>query len=270
MAPSAALDPNRPSIARTYDYLLGGKQHYHADRALADRLRTLFPRPEQLARINRDFVIRATRFLARDVGITQFLDCGSGLPSAGLNVHEVVQHWQRSDASVVYVDHDPVVAAYGRALTDDWRGRVRFAEADFLDVDKLLSHETVAGFDWNEPIAVLHCATLHHVTNDALAHAAMSNLVDRLPPGSVVMLSHLVNPGGEWGDAARAIEREAAAGGADIAFREVDVVAGLFDPDQPRSFFEPGVVPVSRWWPAGPSEIVEPWDHLMYGGIARV
>lgn len=265
---SAALDPSRPSVARAYDYIVGGKHHYQVDRDLADKLAAVFPRLDLLAATNRAFLTRAVRFLARDAGITQFLDVGSGLPTPGTNVHDVAQYHHPGDSRVVYVDRDPVVAANGRALLDD-ADAVRLVEADFTDVDGMLSHEAMTSLNWDEPIAVLHCATLHHVPDADDPWSMMGELVSRLVPGSAVVLSHTTKPDDEHAAAADQISEQLAEGGMPIAFRTPEAVRQLFGPEGTMELFEPGVVRVADWWPEGPHELTEPWGYLVHGGVAR-
>lgn len=264
-----AVDPNKPSIARVYDYCLGGKDNYEIDRVVFNSVGQMLPAPEQLAKVNRSFMIRAVRWLARDAGIDQFLDCGSGLPTMQ-NVHQVAQHHQ-PEATVVYVDNDPVVQAHGRALLED-NDRTFFAGADFTQPDRLLTNEIVTSqLDFTRPIGLVHCATLHHVPEEQDPWGVMRHLIGALPAGSFVALSHVHDPGDEhYGGIVRTINERAqqagTGGGLDVRFRSRGQIEALFDGAE---LVDPGVVRLADWYPEGPAELHEPWDHLFLGGIGH-
>src|SRR5882724_6787099 len=158
--PPVGVDPTRASIARVYDAFLGGKDNYEVDREVLRGVLKAAPEAQELATENRGFLIRACRFLAGQAGITQFLDCGSGLPTAE-NTHQVVQRIN-PDATVVYVDNDPVVAAHGRALLEE-NERTHLVSADIFQPAEVLGDETVrAQIDFTRPLAFLQLGTLHH------------------------------------------------------------------------------------------------------------
>ncbi len=187
------IDTNEPSIARSYDAVLGGKDNYAIDREVRDQLLTVAPELGALARDNRAFLIRATRFLAATAGIEQFLDCGSGLPTAE-NTHDAARR-VNADARVVYIDNDPVCAAHGRALLDD-QDHVRFIEADLAAPERLLADPTVGTtLDLNQPFALYQVGTLHHLPDADDPAAIMAEYIDALPSGSYVVLSHFYHPG---------------------------------------------------------------------------
>ncbi|MGW4650926.1 SAM-dependent methyltransferase, partial [Kitasatospora sp. NPDC004289] len=149
----AYVDPTKPSIARVYDAFLRGTDNYEVDREVLRRVLEAAPEAVDLALENRAFLIRACRFLATQAGITQYLDCGSGLPTAE-NTHNVVQRVD-PEARVVYVDNDPMVLAHGRALLAG-NERVAVVEADIFEPEALLSDEAVrSALDWTRPVALL-------------------------------------------------------------------------------------------------------------------
>lgn len=193
-APSSVpvgVDPTRASIARVYDAFLGGKDNYEIDREVFRRVKSTAPEAADLAWSNRSFLIRSVRFLADQGGIRQFLDLGSGLPTAE-NTHQVAQRVD-PETRVVYVDNDPVVIAHGQALLTD-NDFTHFASADIFRPQEVLNHEVVQKhLDFSKPIALLQAGTLHHYTKDNAADL-MQEYVDALAPGSFVVVSHFYNP----------------------------------------------------------------------------
>ncbi|MEV4172716.1 SAM-dependent methyltransferase [Nonomuraea sp. NPDC049709] len=176
------FDQQRPNPARMYDYMLGGKDNFAVDRLALDQLAELIPEAVALARANRAFLQRAVRYVAR-AGIRQFLDLGSGLPTQG-SAHEVAP-----EARVVYVDHDPVVAAHATALLRHAPGRARFVQADLLDPAEVLAG---AGefLDLDQPIAVLLVSILHFLPDSAHPQQAVGVLRERMAPGGYLVISH--------------------------------------------------------------------------------
>lgn len=273
--PSNDRDPNAPvgvdttraSVARVYDYLLGGKNHYEIDRETAAQVTAAMPDLVELAKENRAFLNRVARFLALKTGITQYLDCGSGLPTAE-NTHELVQRHQR-DATVVYVDHDPVVTAHGRALLEDndW---THFVEEDIFNPRGLLDYlELGHQLDFDEPVAMLFIATLHHYQGDRHRPGdIMREYIDALPSGSYVAISHILDPEDEDAEAMRAFENAVASGslgGATARTRSeiADLFTGL-------ELVEPGVVTLPQWWPDGPrTQPLGTAQRLIAGGVGR-
>jgi hypothetical protein len=274
--PADAADPNTPdgldhtraSIARMYDYALGGSDWYEVDRIELERLKGVMPEIVDLAVENRRFLIRLTRFLSEQAGITQFLDLGSGLPTAE-NVHQVVQRVD-PQSKVVYVDHDPVVTAHGRALLEE-NEQTRFIEGDLFDPRGILDHDVVRGhLDWTRPIGLLFIATLHHHQGErGRAAEVTKEFINALPPGSYVAISHIFDPGeGSDSEAMRAFEAAVARGslgGATARTREeiVELFHGL-------ELVEPGVVELVNWWPDGPR--LRPMNiaqRLIVGALAR-
>ncbi|HUY44516.1 MAG TPA: SAM-dependent methyltransferase [Streptosporangiaceae bacterium] len=182
------VDPQVPSPARLYDYYLGGKINFPADRDAAERIRRDLPEISDLAWANRGFHQRAVRWLAAEQGIRQFIDIGSGLPTVG-NTHEVAQK-VTPDVRVAYVDSDPMVRAYAGQLLTDSR-RTAFVFADLRDPDSLLGDRQLrALIDFTEPIGLMMTAVLHFVADSSDPWGLVARYVAALPPGSYLALSH--------------------------------------------------------------------------------
>lgn len=265
----ADIDTSQPSIARAYNAALGGKDNYAADRAVIERLRAVAPEVEQMAVDHRAFLIRVTRFVAARTGVTQFLDCGSGLPSAE-NTHEAAQRI-RPDARVVYVDNDPTVVAHGRALLEE-NDRTVFVPADIFTPRDVLDDPTVRKhLDFAEPIALFQLGTLHHHAGSPTPQEVMAEYVDALPSGSYVALTHFLDPedGGEVSGLARRMEgvflRSPLGAG---YFRTRPEIEAMFPPG--LEMVPPGLVECAEWWPDGPHlrPLTVP-QRAVVGGIAR-
>jgi SAM-dependent methyltransferase len=193
-APSSVpvgVDPTRASIARVYDAALGGKDNYEIDREVLRQVASRAPEVRDMAWSNRNFLIRAVRFVAEQGGIRQFLDCGSGLPTAE-NTHQVVQRVD-PDTTVVYVDNDPVVLAHGRAILEDAPHTHVVSEDIFKPGQILTNPEITRYIDFTQPLALLQVGTLHHYIADDGA-AMMREFVDALPGGSFVVIAHFFDP----------------------------------------------------------------------------
>jgi hypothetical protein len=267
--PPPGVDPTQPSPARAYDAWLGGKDNYEADRATLAAVETIMPSARHIAIENRNWLIRAVRFLAKHANIDQFLDCGSGLPTQE-NVHQVAQY-HNPHAVVVYVDHDPIVQAYGRTLVDKYK-QTYFANADLSKPDELLANDIVArNLEFDRPIALIQCGTIHHVPDEANPYAAMQGYINALPSGSYVALSHFYNPedeSGYYANLARQSEQK---------FREAGLKTGWWRTrGEILSYFEgldlldPGLVRLIDWWPEGPkTRETNDADGLIYGAVAR-
>src|SRR5215469_3558576 len=183
-----AVDTSVAQHARVYDYLLGGKDNFAADRAAGDQMIEALPTTVTAVRSNRAFLARAVRFLAADCGIRQFLDIGPGLPSAG-NTHEVAQAIA-PQARVLYVDNDPVVVAHARALlTGTTEGAVAYLDADLRDPDRILQAASQA-LDFRQPVALMMLLVLEMIPDIDQPHQVVARLVDALPGGSYLALSH--------------------------------------------------------------------------------
>jgi hypothetical protein len=254
------IDTTKPSIARVYDAAIGGKDHYEVDRAVVEAGRKISAAGVASARVNRDLLIRGVRYLARQ-GIDQFLDLGSGLPSAQ-NTHQVAQA-VNPDARVVYVDNDPIVLAHGRALLAKDR-RTRVITADLKDTDHILGHPGVAGFlDFSRPVGLLMVAVVHHLLDEEDPAGIIDAYLSRMVPGSHLFLTHFCNSFPE----ARALEDVLLRSLGRGRLRSQEEITGFFDG---LELIEPGVVPLPLWRPD--ARVPEPLDHsglLMVGGMAR-
>jgi SAM-dependent methyltransferase len=248
------VDPNRPSIARVYDGFLGGKNNYAVDREVMKKILVAVPESADIARGNRAFLNRACRFLATQTDIDQFLDCGSGLPTAE-NTHQIVQR-TNPHATVVYVDNDPVVLAHGRALLED-NEFAHMAAADIFVPDGVMHHPLVLkNIDLDRPLALLHVGTLHHLEGDR-GPALMKRYIDALAPGSYVVFSHFYDPQEpELTEVAKRIEDvlvRGPMGAGRFRTREqiLEMLPGL-DIIKPNAVTAPGLVACYEWWPDGP------------------
>ena len=266
------IDPNRPSIARVYDGFLGGKDHYAVDRVVMGKILALVPEAADIARGNRGFLNRACRFLAAQTGIEQYLDCGSGLPSAD-NTHQIV-HRLRPEAQVVYVDNDPVVLAHGRAMLEDEQF-THMAEADIFTPRTVLKHPVVLrNLDLTEPVVLLHVGTLHHLAGDD-GPAVMRGYIDALAPGSYVVFSHFFDPERPGlTEIAKRIENVLVSGplgaGAFRTRAEIEAMLPGLEIIKPNGTTEPGLVACSAWWPDGPVLVnPSPASQCIVGAVAR-
>src|SRR5262245_49226429 len=182
------FDPSVPNVARIYDCLLGGKDNYAVDREAAGKILEIEPRAAAAARQNRDFLRRAVRFLAGEAGIRQFLDIGSGLPTAD-NVHQVAQALAPA-SRVVYADHDPVVLSHARALlTSSPEGACDYIDADLRDTPALIT-QAARTLDFTRPVAVLLIAVLHFIPDAGDPAGIVRRLMAATPPGSYLVISH--------------------------------------------------------------------------------
>jgi hypothetical protein len=236
------LDTGPPSPARVYDYSIGGRDNFAADREVAVGVNAQFPEAVDAARSNRLFLYRAVRFLARDAGVRQFLDLGSGLPSQN-NVHQVAQRFQ-PDATVVYVDNDPAVQAYGRALlaTDD---STTILAGDMTRLDEILAHpDTRRLLDVSQPMAVLFLSIGHFITDDATLQRMLDDVYDTVAPGSYVAFSQMVGVDQQAVDESH--EKLLALIQMSWKNRLTTEVAGFLRRWEP---VEPGLVDITDWRP---------------------
>ncbi|GLY67394.1 SAM-dependent methyltransferase [Amycolatopsis taiwanensis] len=260
-------DTTRASIAGVYDAFLGGKDNYAVDREVLRRVRKVAPEARDLARENQAFLVRVCRFLARRPEVTQFLDCGFGLPT-GEHPHQVVQRIN-PEATVVYVDDDPVVLAHGRALLAD-NDNVRFVGADIFQPKPLMESDRLrACLDFTRPIAFLQVGTLHHYEGDRDGPARiMREYLDYLPSGSFVAISHFIDPENAHSAVARRMEQ---------AFRSSTLGSGTFRTKAEieqlfagLDLVPPGVTRCVDWWPDGPrSRPLNQVQHCIAGGVGR-
>ena len=264
----AHIDSTKPSIARCYDAALGGKDNYEVDREFIRQLQLVSPEIGQFTWDNRRFLIRVTRFLAGEAGITQFLDCGSGLPTAE-NTHQVAQRIQ-PDARVVYVDNDPVVLAHGRALLEE-NDQTHFSAADIFKPYEVINDKTVRVYlDFSKPIALFQHGTLHHYDGEPSPQSIMAEYVDALPSGSYVAISHFCDPGTrELTELARKLEQVFVRSPLKTSgvFRTSAEIEGMFPG---LELMEPGLIRCADWWPDGPRITpLEPVQHCIVGAVGR-
>ncbi|MEV3909231.1 SAM-dependent methyltransferase [Streptomyces canus] len=241
------IDTTKAHPARVYDVFLGGKDNYPADREAAAAALAANPRGYLDVRHNRDFMRRAVDRLAARDGIRQFLDIGTGLPTAE-NVHTIAQRI-RPDSRVVYVDNDPVVLAHARALlTSGPEGRTDYVDADFKSPAQILE-QAAKTLDFDQPIALCLVAILHFVEDDE-AYPIVRELVEALPAGSRIVLSHLTDE--LHPEPTRAVQRTYTERGFTFVFRSRREVERFFTDVPGVSLDEPGVVPAHQWHP-GPA-----------------
>ncbi|BCJ41006.1 hypothetical protein GCM10010168_46950 [Actinoplanes ianthinogenes] len=257
-----ALDTGRPHPARVYDVLLGGKDNFAADRAAAAEGLRVNPNAATAPLQNRAFLRRTVRYLAGQ-GVRQFLDIGSGLPTA-LNVHEVAQQVDPS-ARVVYVDRDPIVLTHGRALlTSTPEGRTAYVDGDLHRIEEILdAPELRETLDLEEPVGVLLFAVLHFIEDDVEPYDIVTKLMAAVPRGSHLVISHITadyDPV-SWGKFAAVMRAQ----GIPTRLRDRDEVAGFFDG---LELVEPGVVPILRWRPEEATPFTDA-QVALYGGVAR-
>ncbi|MFE2376749.1 SAM-dependent methyltransferase [Streptomyces sp. NPDC059398] len=238
------LRTDRPHPARVYDVLLGGKTNYAADRAMADQVLVNLPSARPTALANRTFMHRATRYLAAEAGVRQFLDIGTGIPTSP-NLHEVAQG-VAPDSRVVYVDNDPIVLAHSRALhVGHPSGRTAYLDADAADPEAVLAspalHETL---DLGRPVALSMCLLLHWLPADSDPYAVVRRLTRELAPGSHVVITHLARDLDRAGSGA--LEADFRASGSHLKARTKDEVARFFDG---MTLVEPGIVVPDQWRP---------------------
>jgi O-methyltransferase involved in polyketide biosynthesis len=261
---SAAFDPAVAHSARIYNYWLGGKDHFPADRKAAEEVMRLHPRVVASARANRRFLARVVRYLAGDCGIRQFLDIGAGLPAQdGTNTHQVAQDVDPG-CRVVYADNDRIVLSHARALlTSTPQGECGYAEADLHDPETILA-QAAGTLDFTQPVAIMLLAVVHFLPERDHPAQIVAALASALAPGSFVAISHLT--------ADFAPEQVTAATTAyniqvpvRVTARTHTQVTGLFGG---LPLLPPGVVPVSEWRPVVGDPFGQPAD--LHAGVARI
>ncbi|KAB1923896.1 SAM-dependent methyltransferase [Micromonospora noduli] len=263
------IDPNIPSVARVYDFFLGGKDNFEADRKVAEHALRITPDGPAAGQANRAFLRRVIRFLVSEAGIDQFLDIGSGLPTQG-NVHEVATE-QNPKAQVVYVDNDPIVLSHGRALLAA-EGTATVIQADIREPQEILNHPDVRRFlDFDRPIGLLLFAILHHLGDDEDPKAVAAALIDALPSGSYVAISHFRDPGErdpEGSRKAREVERIFNESLGTGRWRTDEEILSFADG---LTVLEPGLVPLAEWRPEpdAPAGVQTDTYHTFVGLLAR-
>jgi hypothetical protein len=256
------FDTSVAHIARVYDYWLGGKDNYAADRKAGQAALDAFPYIAAGVRANRAFLARVVRYLAGEAGIRQFLDIGTGIPTAN-NTHEVAQSIAPG-SRVVYVDNDPVVLAHARALlSSSPEGATAYLDADFRDIDTILADASHT-LDFSQPVALMLIALLHLVDDDAEPHGTVAKLIDAVPSGSYLAISHLSSD--IMATPARTVAH-------DLLRELMHEKQTLRNREEVATFFgglemiEPGLVPITQWRPDTEAEAKSP--TALWGGVAR-
>lgn len=259
------IPEDRPNSARMYDYFLGGHHNFAADRAAAERVRTVYPDVIRGAQANRAFLRRTVRFMAEQ-GIDQFLDLGSGIPTAG-NVHEVAQEANPA-ARVVYVDVEPIAVIHSTAILRG-NNQATIIEANAHEPKKILGHPEVHRLlDFNKPIGVLMLALLHFVIDDQEAQAMVARYREALMPGSYIAISHaslervpdeIVTQFEQVYSQTTTPVKTRVLAQVEPLFAEMDVV-------------DPGIVYVPLWQPEGSDDVFldQPERSINLGGVGRV
>jgi hypothetical protein len=251
------LDTNSPHSARVWNYWLGGKDNFAADRVVGDQVREMYPDIVRIAQASRAFLVRCVRYLAGEAGIRQFLDIGTGLPTAN-NTHEVAQQ-VAPDSRIVYVDNDPLVLVHARALLTSTReGATDYVEADVRDPDTII-REAARTVDFGKPVALMLLGILGNVMDTAEAASIVKRLVDVLPSGSYVA----INDGTRSTEAAVAAAEARGEAGDPYKLRSREELEEFFDG---LDLLPPGVVATPLWRP-DPGE--EPVEIGVACGLAR-
>ena len=253
------IDGTVPNSARIWNYWLGGKDNYPVDREAGDQFRAVFPGIVDVARSSRQFLIRAVGYLAGEVGVRQFLDVGTGLPTAE-NTHEVAQR-VASESRVVYVDNDPVVLAHARALlTSSGEGTTGYVDADLRDPDRIV--ELAAGtLDLDRPVALMLLGVLGHIGDDEEARSIVTRLLDGLSSGSYLVLCDGTDTSRAGVEAQEDYDQT---GAIPYRLRSPEQIAGFF---AGLDLVEPGVVSCPRWRPDQTRGV--PAEVDAFGGVGR-
>jgi hypothetical protein len=259
------IDTSVQHPARRYNYFLGGKDHFAADRQAGDELEKVLPAIRVGVRANRVFLQRAVRHLASEAGIRQFLDIGTGLPTAD-NTHEVAQAVAPA-SRIVYVDNDPLVLAHARALlTSSDEGATAYLEADLNDPAAILSRPALREtLDLGRPVALMLVAVLHFIPGRGAAQPIVAELLSALPPGSYLVATHATQDFMPPEQAA-AYQRMLDEGRSDVWTRDRAEFTALFDG---LEIVQPGVVPPSEWRPAPGEEIPPREDVAVWSAVGR-
>lgn len=257
----AAFQPDRPHVARVYDYLLGGKDNFAPDRAVGDQMIATLPEIQLGVRAQRDLLGRVVRYLVGEAGLRQLLDIGSGLPTAD-NVHEIAQRVDPA-TRVVYLDNDPVVLSHARALLADEQATF-VAEGDLRDPEGILANPDIRKhLDWDRPIGLLLCGILHYVLDEENPAEVTAALYDALPPGSYVFIHHLLHT---EDPATATLQEQMRSGVGRAQFRTMAQIRTLFNG---LELVEPGLVLVPDWRPEPPAIRDHPVLEMACVGVAR-
>jgi hypothetical protein len=259
--PIPGVDVSTPSIARTYDYLLGGKDNFAVDRAFGDRFINDLPGSRAIAYDNRGALTRAIREIAVNTPVRQYLDLGSGLPTAD-NVHQVAQR-HVPESKVVYVDNDPIVLAHGRALLAE-NDETTVLQADLRDPKSIYeSDETRALIDFDQPVAIVLSAVLHHLNDDEDPAAVVRYWYDRIAAGSYIFISHFRSE-----DDPRSAQLQDVLQGSRGRGRwrtDDEILALLGDG---FTVLPPGLVSAVEWRPTEPATELTDWQRLIAAVLA--
>lgn len=254
------IDTSKPSVARVYDAILGGKDNFAPDRAIAEMAYKAFPDGGRAAHINRELLGRAVGYMARE-GISQFLDLGSGLPTVQ-NTHQIAQA-VNSAARVIYVDNDPIVLAHGRALLAENSSTI-VVTADLREPDKVMAMPEVTGFlDLSKPVGLILNAVIHHVLDEEDPYGIVDRYKELLPSGSYLLLTHFSNSSPE----ARALEDVLLRTLGRGQLRSREEITRFFDG---LEIIEPGIGYLPEWQPDEPVPSPLGISELLYiGGLGR-
>ena len=256
------IDTTRAHQARVYDYWLGGKDNFAVDREAAERALAAYPGLRRGVRAQRAFLANAVEYLTRTAGVRQFLDIGTGIPTAN-NTHEVA-HAADPGARIVYVDNDPMVLAHARALLTDIRpNTTSYLDCDLRDTAKILT-EAASLLDFRTPIGILLIGILQLIPDEDDPRAIVARLIEAVPPGSWLAIFHPASDilTDQMGEVARQVSVRATA---PTTLRTKAEVMSFFDG---LEFLEPGLVQVHRWRPGSPAP--DMGDEVPgYAGLAR-
>ncbi|MFD7501660.1 SAM-dependent methyltransferase [Streptomyces sp. NPDC059850] len=250
------IDTTKPHSARFWNYFVGGKDHYEADREVGDQIKEIFPGLADVAVASRHFLARAVTCLAAEHGVRQFLDIGTGLPTAD-NTHQVAQR-VAPDARIVYVDNDPLVLVHARTLLSSTpEGATDYLDADLYAPDTVLA--AAAGtLDLTRPVALVLLNVLGHVAEPAEVRSLVGRLMAGLPSGSYLVIGDSTATSEGMIAASAAYN---ASGAVPYYVRPVDEIASFFDG---LDVLDPGIVPITHWRPEDTTHAVD-----AYGGVAR-
>jgi S-adenosyl methyltransferase len=257
-----AFDMSVSHQARGYNYMLGGKDHFAADRAYVDAVADAYPGAAATVYANRAFLGRAVRFLAGDAGLSQFLDIGTGIPGPG-STHKVAQE-VRPDSRIVYVDNDPVVLSHARAfLIGREPGSTDYLDADLRNPEHILERAEQT-LDFSQPVGLLLIAVLHAIPDQDDPHRIIATLIDALPSGSYLALTHgtLDGIGTEIG--AKVVDLTRQMSHQQYAFRDRAEIARFFCG---LDLAEPGIVKPQDWRPGPRDHVTE--NVALWAGVAR-
>ncbi|MEV6349626.1 SAM-dependent methyltransferase [Actinoplanes sp. NPDC051851] len=259
------LQTDRAHGARIYDYILGGKDNFAADREAGENSLTIWPALRVHMQANRFFMHRVARYLAAERGIRQFLDIGTGLPTSP-NLHEIVQSVDPT-SQVVYTDNDPLVLSHARALMmGTAQGRTAYIDADMRDPQTIISSDDFSRtLDLKQPVGLLLIAIVHFIEDDAEALRVVRQVLDVLPSGSYLAMSIATD---EFDPVPLAkVQQEYNRLGEKLIFRDRATALSFFDG---LELVEPGLVQVHKWRPDGTEPAgIEDRDIAMYGAVAR-